>query len=49
LSCFLKTFLRKTFTWIADLWMRKCGSMHCSNSQQLKTRRRLKAAWMSMG
>ena len=36
---FLKTFLRKTLS----------GSMHCSNSQQLKTRRRLKAPWMSMG
>ena len=48
-ALFSKTFLRKTSRWIANLWIKEYSSMHCSNSQQLKTRRRLKAPWMSTG
>ena len=46
--CFFKTFLRKTSISIADLGISECSSMHYSDSQQLKTRRRLKAPWVSM-
>ena len=49
LPCFLKTFLWKISRWIADLEISEYGSIHYFDSQQLKTRRRLKAPWMSMG